>query len=297
MANHHFGEIGDVWKHLPLLEVASIEAPRAYWESHSGSAAYTWVDSEARRFGASRFLEVAGSGSELGGTAYAEALRASMEQGTPVYPGSPRLMLGALSESNARFVFCDIDGASLASIEMESERLGVPGDRVACVGSDGNRALLELCGAIGDDGVRGALAMLDPFSLEAVGEGGVSSLDALHALSHAGARVLLWWCATTPDERDSRLMLIERAIECGPEVSACTHLMTVGDDKDSRAAARRFGVWACAVTLVNMSGASRRKVAALGAALARGYSGRGGDDGLPGLRFVVLEHASRGAAL
>ncbi len=35
MANVHYGGIGDIWKHLPLAEILSIETPSTYWESHS----------------------------------------------------------------------------------------------------------------------------------------------------------------------------------------------------------------------------------------------------------------------
>jgi hypothetical protein len=49
MPNRHFGEIGDVWKHLPLASILQIENPRYYWETHSGSAIYALnqVDKES----------------------------------------------------------------------------------------------------------------------------------------------------------------------------------------------------------------------------------------------------------
>jgi hypothetical protein len=34
MTNIHYAKIGDVWKHLPLAEVLSIERPGRNWESH-----------------------------------------------------------------------------------------------------------------------------------------------------------------------------------------------------------------------------------------------------------------------
>jgi len=37
MANAHYARIGDVWKHLPLVEVLTFERPGRYWESHAGS--------------------------------------------------------------------------------------------------------------------------------------------------------------------------------------------------------------------------------------------------------------------
>src|SRR6516162_8570381 len=47
MANQHFGNIGDVWKHVVLAEVLEREPPAWYAETHAGSAAYA-VGSQRR---------------------------------------------------------------------------------------------------------------------------------------------------------------------------------------------------------------------------------------------------------
>lgn len=298
MANHHFGEIGDVWKHLPLLAVAVAEQPEAYWESHAGSAAYVWSETEARCFGAARYLSLCETDATLGGARYTAFLRRAMTQGAPVYPGSPRLMLEALAGSGAGFVFCDLDGSSVASIEFEAERAGVAPSSLRCIVGDGNRALIERAGAMKGAGAGRVLAMLDPFSIEAVGEGGVSSLDALQALATAGVVVVLWWCAKAPAERESRRMLVERAIEGCEGAGAVTHTIVVEGDDDTAAIAGRFGVWSCSVTLVNTSERARLRCAQLGDALARVYScDAAADDGAPGLRLETRIHAPRGAAL
>jgi hypothetical protein len=57
MANRHFAKLADVWKHLPLVAVLSIERPRQYWESHAGNALYSMVDDAERRYGAPRFVD------------------------------------------------------------------------------------------------------------------------------------------------------------------------------------------------------------------------------------------------
>ena len=56
MANHHYGRIGDIWKHLPLAEILEIEQPAEYWESHGGSARYPLTHSWQRDFGVFYFL-------------------------------------------------------------------------------------------------------------------------------------------------------------------------------------------------------------------------------------------------
>jgi len=41
MSYTHSGEIGDVWKHLPLCEILKIEVPLTYHETNSAYASYT----------------------------------------------------------------------------------------------------------------------------------------------------------------------------------------------------------------------------------------------------------------
>ena len=56
MANSHFGNLGDVWKHLVLAAVLEREPPRWYAETHAGSAAYPLNRDPQREFGIWRFL-------------------------------------------------------------------------------------------------------------------------------------------------------------------------------------------------------------------------------------------------
>ena len=44
MANPHFANLGDVWKHLLLTEVISWLQPGHYVETHAGSALYALAD-------------------------------------------------------------------------------------------------------------------------------------------------------------------------------------------------------------------------------------------------------------
>src|SRR6185369_7776308 len=94
MANHHFGEIGDVWKHLPLGEILAIEKPLAYWETHSGSATYAMDDAWTRDLGVGRFLRGAPNDDVLSKTGYYKL--ASMLAKDGRYPGSPMLAMKLL---------------------------------------------------------------------------------------------------------------------------------------------------------------------------------------------------------
>ena len=70
MANSHFGNLGDVWKHLVLAEVLEREPPRWYAETHAGSAAYLLNRDPQREFGIWRFLAAAPRSAELARSRY-----------------------------------------------------------------------------------------------------------------------------------------------------------------------------------------------------------------------------------
>ena len=90
--NHHFGELGDVWKHLPLTEMLRVNPPLHYWETHAGSAYYPLSASPTRLHGALRFLARAPGEPHLQACAYLQVLQNMPE----LYPGSPSLATRAL---------------------------------------------------------------------------------------------------------------------------------------------------------------------------------------------------------
>ena len=81
MANRHFAELGDVWKHLPLAEVLRLNPPQHYWETHAGSLCYPLTASPTRVHGALRFLKRAALDPDLIGCAYLAALQAEVSHG------------------------------------------------------------------------------------------------------------------------------------------------------------------------------------------------------------------------
>ena len=84
------------------------------------------------------FLGRAGRSSALKGSAYGRLLDSCERGRTPqTYPGSPLIAMELLGDAGGRFVFCDLDGASLANIAEDARALGVPSDRVRLVQGDG----------------------------------------------------------------------------------------------------------------------------------------------------------------
>jgi 23S rRNA (adenine2030-N6)-methyltransferase len=164
MANVHYAKIGDVWKHLPLAEVLGIGRPgRYYWESHAGSSTYPLTRSPERDYGVFLFLERAGSSSALKGSAYRRLLYLRESSRTPpTYPGSPLIAMELLGDA-AEFVFCDLDGASLANIEEDARASGVPSDRVRLVQGDGVSAVVDELAALSEEEASATFLHVDPY--------------------------------------------------------------------------------------------------------------------------------------
>ena len=140
MANDHYAQIGDVWKHLPLAEVLRIERPGRYWESHAGSSTYPLTRSPQRDYGAFAFLERAGRSPGLEGSSYGRLLAHHAGDEEPAYPGSPRIAMELRGDAAGRFVFCDLDGGSLSNIAEDARLRDARGPRAA--GAGGRRPTL-----------------------------------------------------------------------------------------------------------------------------------------------------------
>ena len=93
MANRHFGNIGDVWKHVVLAEVLEREPPAWYAETHAGSGAYPVVHSGGREYGFLRFLEVAPRFPVLARSRYRAIAASYVDSDRRLYPGSALLAM------------------------------------------------------------------------------------------------------------------------------------------------------------------------------------------------------------
>ena len=100
MANQHFGNLADVWKHAVLVEVLLREPPGWYAETHAGSGAYAVVRDAEREFGILRFLEVAPRFAVLARSRY-RAVAARYVESRGLYPGSALLAMSVLGDDGS----------------------------------------------------------------------------------------------------------------------------------------------------------------------------------------------------
>jgi len=110
MANRHFGKLADVWKHLVLAEVLSVDRPRQFWDTHAGHAWYLMTNDAERRYGVLGFMEAAVDDVVLNRSAYFRLL-VGQRRGDGVlsdYPAGPMLAMLELG-SGSVYLFCDLD--------------------------------------------------------------------------------------------------------------------------------------------------------------------------------------------
>ncbi len=266
MANVHYARIGDVWKHLPLAEVLRTERPGRYWESHAGSSSYPLTRSPERDYGVVHFLERAGRSSALKRSAYHRLLDPHERGRTPpTYPGSPRIAMELLGSSGGRFVFCDLDGASLANIAEDARALGVPSSHVRLVKGDG---VSTLDGELTEDEAAGTFLHVDPYRPLEPGRGGETPLGLFARAAERGVGCMLWYGF---DARSDRVVVLEALREgitggawYGEVCLRAENLSEVGFDP---------GVLGCGVVMCSVSQEALAACRRLGESLAHAYAG------------------------
>jgi len=268
MANVHYAKIGDVWKHLPLAEVLGIERPGRYWESHAGSSSYPLTRSPQRDYGVFHFLERAGLSSALKGSAYRRLL-CLRERGRtpPTYPGSPLIAMELLGDG-AEFVFCDLDGQSLATIAEDARALEVPASRVRLVQGDGVSTLDGEIACLTEEEAFATFLHVDPYLPLESGRGGETPLGLFAGAAERGVGCMLWYGF---DARDTRALvpdaLRERIAGGAWYGEVCLHaedLSEVGFDP---------GVLGCGVVVCNVGQDALAACSRLGEELIEAYAG------------------------
>ncbi len=277
MANSHFGEIGDVWKHLPLAEILAHERPERYWESHAGSATYPLSRSWQREYGIYRVLDRAAVTPALAASHYVSLL-ATLPHGDgypTLYPGSATLAMRLLGHAVSEYVLCDLDAASIGSLEREARAVGVAA-LAQCIQEDGIATLGERMTALSAADAARTLVHIDPFEPhDTSGRSGLSTVDLCYALARRGCLVVYWYAVMRPEDRGWAWRMI------APRLAGQTRSLWAGELSLTAlrgpALPPNPGVRGCGVLCANLSELVLQSCHALGDALASAY----GDASLP----------------
>jgi 23S rRNA A2030 N6-methylase RlmJ len=217
MANTHYGNIGDIWKHLPLAEILAIEKPSRYWESHAGSAEYPLTHSGERDYGIFYMLEHAAISLDLSGSSFVcmlDGMRGP-DGCLALYPGSPRIAMEMLGDGSS-YLFCDLDGESLESIARRARSMGIAKRRLECAQADGVATLLRAAARLPMDDAPRTFVFIDPCAGDRpfrASEGRPSPMDLFARVAAARAIALVWYSFESLPERRACWQSIKASLE------------------------------------------------------------------------------------
>ena len=278
MANQYYGDVGDVWKHLPLAALLEGERPERYGEANAGSAAYPALTTRRRPCDYWDFVERAPTSAVLAESTYFALLKAELDRGEAAarYPGSPYVAMSLLDRATTDYVFADTDGESIQSIADAATELGIAPTRLALVHGDGVAALTERLSQWGDE----TFVMVDPFEPLMRISNGVSSIELVCNLATRGIKTLLWY-AISLEKRDEHDQ-VRSALEVGL-TGRLSSPYWIGELRLSEKIGTDAGLLGCGLMAANIGPSSLQRCEALGAALAAS---------LPSASFEVTTVAS-----
>ena len=121
MPYNHAGEIGDVWKHLPLCDILRIEKPAKYRESNSAYSGYALSKKPQTEYGILKMLRL--NHNEFMNSEYYSTLKKNGIDDFH-YTGSPGLAMEILSDK-ARYFYHDLEQEALNDVESFALRKGL----------------------------------------------------------------------------------------------------------------------------------------------------------------------------
>jgi 23S rRNA A2030 N6-methylase RlmJ len=285
MANRHFGNLADVWKHGVLLEVLRRQPPTRYAETHAGSADYPLAATPEKEFGILRFLSLAPGVPVLARSAYLTSVTPFARATPPRYPGSALQAMSLLGD-RCSYLLCDLDPDSAAGLRRRAAGLGLHHCEVA--ETDGMTAVAAwLAGGAADGsdgpGTAGPAAVhVDPFDPYASEPGGLSALALAGRAADAGAALVYWYGCDEPGESGwafrELAALTTAGLWCGDVmVTDTAGGGRPGDLGRATSPGTGFGV-----VLANVAPGTLAACAELGRALAAAYTGAALPDGTRG---------------
>jgi len=187
IANPHCGNIGDVFKHLLLMQIAESTGPTEYLESHAGAPAYPLEVLDRGPGDALRFLEYLRSSGILQASAYGQELPDEVAANGH-YLGSAALVASVLGPSPEYTLFDD-HADTISALAGMIDQLGLTGHAIM---GDGLTGVLEGAGPR-------SLTLIDPFRVSSKGPGGLNSADVFTMLARAPDRTtVLWYPVVVP---------------------------------------------------------------------------------------------------
>ncbi|MDH4111097.1 MAG: 23S rRNA (adenine(2030)-N(6))-methyltransferase RlmJ [Actinomycetota bacterium] len=283
MANSHFGEIGDVWKHLVVGEVLDRVRPTRYWETHAGSGTYVLDRSWEREYGIYALLREAPRAPAIEASRYLWLVRTLPpgDDGQPRYPGSARLAMEVLGDAST-YLLCDLDPTSVADLARSARELDLV-DLVRVQRADGLATIWDSAQDLSPESTSSTMVLIDPFDETERSAEGMDALELFAGLAAAGFPTMLWHGYDDAADRDA--IRLRGTLEGLP-----TQTLDIETSFLRGESTLNPGVGGCGVFLANASSGTVEHLERLGRQLAACYDEALMPDGTSGaLRFALTD--------
>jgi len=187
MPYNHSGEIGDIWKHLPLCAVLSNESPTRYHESNSSYAEWQIPFTARTEYGVFHLLK---NGKVVGlrDSLYFKILEKLDTNATNHYLGSPGLSMTCLQSICNNYFFHDLENESLEDIVNFSKKMNLLG-KISTFCGDSISAFLSTEYCLSKDD----FVFLDPYSPFDNNIDGYNFFDVFIKASENQSMTMFWY--------------------------------------------------------------------------------------------------------
>jgi 23S rRNA (adenine2030-N6)-methyltransferase len=272
MGYSHFGQIGDIWKHLPLCSFLQNEAPRKYIESNSAYAHYRLDHTPEQQYGVDTFFNRALSSRTLANTPFMNLLRSySADSGLTRYLGSPGLAMTLLKERVEQYVFFDLDRDALANVDDYARDLNLS-RRVITRIEDSLEGVHRLLGELSPDD----FIHFDPYFAFEKNRNGRDYFDVFLEATRNKIKGMLWYGYNTLEQQALARKLMAAALEANDidwSTSNVRGIEIILSAITSGEPAYNPGIMACGIITGNLSAKSLEEFDALSDALVEIYKG------------------------
>jgi len=185
MPYKHAGEIGDVWKHLPLCDILKIERPIRYRESNSAYSGYTISANPRTEYGIFKMMKL--NKPDFISSAYYQTLKKNGIDDSR-YTGSPALAMDILLDK-AQYYFHDLEQEALDDVEGFALRSGLSENVETFCGD-------SICAFMNKDYVldKNDFVFLDPYTPFAISDTiDFNFFDIFKKVVTAKSKTLMWY--------------------------------------------------------------------------------------------------------
>ncbi len=265
MAYRHYGNIGDIWKHLSLCDIVSGEEVKTYVETNSAYFDYKLENTPGQQYGIGHFSRKAASNKKLRESEYFRVISPYLSKGR--YPGSFAQVISILNGKDCNYICFDTDRTALESLRANAAQLDISG-RLDTRNTDSIGGFLKLVPELDEK----SFVHIDPYLINQEDDNGDTYLKGFLKAAQKGIMCLMWYGFMTLREKKKLNRLIgKETIRVKGRKISCTEIILRSIMENSVPFSP--GIMGCGILTANLHNISINKISEHADLLVNIYSG------------------------